>query len=399
MDRRNRRVFGVLFFSIFAAIMGVGVVVPLLPIYARSMGASGLYIGMIFGAFSLSRTFLLPFFGRLSDRRGRKPFIVCGLFCYALISLAFMLANSVEALIVVRFFQGIASAMIMPVSQAYVGDITPAGSEGLSMGLFNMSVFWGLSVGPLAGGMISDRFSLDAAFGCMGLLALTGCIASLLFLPSTHSEQVGSRPQAAFSWKLLLHDREIAALFGLRFAYTACIGIIWGFLPVFADSEFALTRSAIGVLVMLGVFISGLIHLPMGYLADRLNRPALILCGSLMVSAAILGFGWTRGFWSLFAVNVLFGIGGGVAMPALMALAVIKGNRTTAMGAVMGLLTMAHSMGMLAGALLAGVMMDFFELRHAFTLGCGVMLCGSLFFGIFHRGVRPADSKPQEELS
>jgi MFS family permease len=96
---------------------------------------------MIFGAFSLSRTFLLPFFGRLSDRRGRKPLIVCGLFCYALISLAFMGAGSVETLILVRFFQGIASAMIMPVSQAYVGDITPVGSEGLSMGLFNMSVF------------------------------------------------------------------------------------------------------------------------------------------------------------------------------------------------------------------------------------------------------------------
>jgi MFS family permease len=393
MDRRNRRVFGVLFFSIFSAIMGVGIVVPLLPVYARSLGASGFYIGMIFGAFSLSRTFLLPFFGRLSDRRGRKPFIVCGLLCYALISLAFMFASSVQALILVRFFQGVASAMIMPVSQAYVGDITPVGNEGLSMGLFNMSVFWGLSVGPLVGGMISDRFSLNAAFGCMGALALAGCIASQLLLPSVRSEQAVSRPQAAPSWKFLLHDREIAALFCLRFAYTACIGIIWGFLPVFADTEFGLTGSAIGVLVMLGVFISGLIHVPMGYLADRLNRPAMILCGSLMVSAAIFGFSWTRGFWSLFAVNVLFGVGGGVAMPALMALAVIKGNRSAAMGAVMGLLTMAHSMGMLAGALLAGVMMDFFQLRHAFALGCGVMLCGSLFFGILHRGAIAAGSR------
>ncbi|HSM75789.1 MAG TPA: MFS transporter [Desulfobacterales bacterium] len=394
MERRSRRVFGVLFLSIFAAIMGVGIVVPLLPVYARGMGASGIYIGMIFGAFSLSRTFLLPFFGRLSDRRGRKPFIVCGLLCYALISLAFMRAGSVETLILVRFVQGIASAMIMPVSQAYVGDITPVGNEGLTMGLFNMSVFWGLSVGPLIGGLINDRFNLDAAFGCMGLLALVGCLASLLFLPPTRSERVVSRVQAALSWKLLLCDREIAALFCLRFAYTACIGIIWGFLPVFADNAFALTSSAIGVLVMLGVFISGLIHVPMGYLADRFNRPAMILTGSLMVSAAILGFNWTRGFWSLFAVNVLFGIGGGVAMPALMALAVIKGNRTAAMGSVMGLLTMAHSLGMLAGALLAGVMMDLFELRHAFVLGSALMLCGSIVFGVLQRGGGPGLSKP-----
>lgn len=389
MDTRNRRVFGILFFSIFAAIMGVGIVVPLLPVYARSLGASGFYIAMIFGAFSLSRTFLLPFFGRLSDRRGRKPFIVFGLFCYALISLAFMFSGSVQTLILIRFFQGIASAMIMPVSQAYVGDITPVGNEGLSMGLFNMSVFWGLSVGPLAGGIINDRFSLDTAFGCMGVLALMGCLASLVYLPSTHSERAVNRPRAALSWKILLRDREIAALFCMRFAYTACIGIIWGFLPVFADSEFALTSSAIGILVMLGVFVSGLIHAPMGYLADRLHRPTMILCGGLMVSAAVFGFKWTQGFWSLFAVNVLFGVGGGVAMPALMALAVIKGNQNGAMGSVMGLLTMAHSLGMLVGALLAGIMMDLFELRHAFALGGGVMLCGIVSFGVLqHRRIR-----------
>ena len=103
-----------------------------------------------------------------------NPLIVAGLLCYALVSVAFVFSRNVEHLIVIRFLQGIASAMIMPVVQAYVGDITPPGREGFTMGLFNMSMFMGLSAGPLIGGLINDHFSLKIAFVCMGILALVG---------------------------------------------------------------------------------------------------------------------------------------------------------------------------------------------------------------------------------
>ncbi|MBW2575913.1 MAG: MFS transporter, partial [Deltaproteobacteria bacterium] len=76
MNKIDKKIFGTLFFSIFGTVTGVGIVVPLLPVYAHNLGASGIYIGLIFGSFSLSRTFLLPYFGRYSDKKGRKPFIV-----------------------------------------------------------------------------------------------------------------------------------------------------------------------------------------------------------------------------------------------------------------------------------------------------------------------------------
>ena len=392
MEKLDKKIFTTLFFSILAAVMGVGIVVPLLPVYAHDLGASGVYIGLIFGAFSLSRTFLLPYFGRLSDQKGRKPLIVTGLLAYALVSIAFIFSETVETLILLRFLQGIASAMIMPVSLAYVGDITPVGREGFSMGLFNMSVFIGLSIGPLMGGVIKDRFSLQGAFACMGVLAFLGFLLSFFFLPPTTSERVVNRKKKPIGWQHILKDRELAGLFLFRFTYTACIGIIWGFLPIFADSEFSLSSSSIGVLVMLAVFISGLIHTPMGILADRFNRVAMVAIGGVMTSAAILSFGWVRGFWELFLANVLFGLGGGVAMPALMALAVSKGNRADAMGAVMALLTMAHSMGMLIGSLLAGVTMDIFQLRQAFPFGSLIMMIG---VGVFIVCNHPTPEQPE----
>ena len=380
MNGIHRKIFGTLFFSIFIAVTGVGIVVPLLPVYAHDLGASGIYIGLIFGAFSLSRTVFLPYFGRLSDRKGRKPFIVIGLFSYAVISVAFILSRGVEQLIVIRFIQGITSAMIMPVVQAYVGDITPKGREGSIMGLFNMSLLIGLSAGPLIGGFVKDRISLEGAFICMGVLSITGFALSMFLLPPRSEEQVVKRGRVPVAWSRLISDPTIAGLFFFRMAYTACIGVIWAFLPVFADVEFSISASSIGLLVTLGVFVSGLGQIPMGWLADRFNRKVMMVLGGLVVSGAVYAFTLATGFWGLFAASVAFGIGGGIAMPPMMAAAVLWGSRSDAMGSVMAIITVGHSLGMLVGSLLAGVMMQWFELRQAFALGGLTMAVGIFVF-------------------
>ncbi len=135
MATSDRKIFGTLFFSLFTAVTGVGIVVPLLPVYAHELGAGGFAIGLIFGSFSLSRTFSLSYFGKKSDQNGRRPYIVTGLLAYTLISLAFMFSDSVETLIGIRFFQGIASAMMMPVIQAYVRHY-PGGQRRPHHGVF-----------------------------------------------------------------------------------------------------------------------------------------------------------------------------------------------------------------------------------------------------------------------
>lgn len=389
----NKKIFSTLFFSLLVTITGVGIVVPLLPVYARHLGASGLYIGLLFGAFSLSRTFLLPVFGRLSDRKGRKPFILAGLLAYALVSVAFILFTQVKHLIIIRFFQGIASAMIMPVIQAYVGDMTPKGREGFVMGLFNMSLFFGLSLGPVVGGVINDRFSLQAAFICMGVLALAGFGLSLALLPPTQAEVALRKGRTPLHWRAIVGDRIIAGLFAFRFAHTACIGIIWGFLPVLADTAFGLKSAQIGVLVMLGVLVSGVVQAPMGYLADRTSRKAMVTIGGLLAAVAVLYFRWAADYNALLATSVAFGLSGGLAMPAMMAVAVLKGQQTQSMGSVMAVLTVAHSLGMLVGALLAGLMMDWFELRVAFTLGAAIMVVGTTLFFLSVLG-KPIDARP-----
>lgn len=388
----QKKVFATLFVAILTTVTGAGIVVPLLPVYANDLGASGLYVGMIFGAFTLSRIFLLPVFGRLSDRRGRKPFIVAGLLSYTIISFAFIFSRTIESLIILRFIQGACSAMIIPVVQAYIGEITPEGSEGYSMGLFNLSMFLSLSLGPLLGGSIKDIWSLNTAFLWMSILSAIGLVLCAGLLPQVSREPGRCGKDDVTPWSELLTDKGLINLFVFRYAYTSCIGVIWCFLPLYAVQTFHLSGSQTGILVMLGVFISGLLQLPMGYVADRFNKAGMAIAGGCISAIGMWLPYHAEGFNDLLTAMIIFGLGGGIAMPAIMAIAVIKGEEKKAMGAVMSLMTVAHSFGMLTGAMVAGMTMDFYNLKFSFPCGTMMMTAGTVYFLISRRRTKAEEN-------
>lgn len=382
MNTQQNRIFYTLFFSVFCAVLGVGIVIPLLPVYAKQIGSSGLQIGLIFGAFSISRTLMLPFFGRRSDATARKPFIVFGLLSYTFVSVAFVYSTGVHTLIAIRFVQGIASAMILPVAQAYLGDLTLAGREGRTMGLFNLSMFAGLSLGPIAGGVISQHFDMDTAYFCMGVLSAAGFLMCLLLLPSSRQERQMNQRKPPAAWALLLADRELNTLMLLRFAHTSCIGMLWGFLPVYAGSVFGLSPMNTGTLVTMSVLVSGLLNWPMGVLSDRMSKKPLGILGGLIVAVSVATMIRAGGFWDLFWASAGFGIGGGMLTPAVMGMAVGCGSRMESMGSVMALMTVGHSTGMMVGSVSAGWIMDRWGITAAFGCMAALMAACTVWFGL-----------------
>jgi predicted MFS family arabinose efflux permease len=214
----------------------------------------------------------------------------------------------------------------------------------------------------------------------MGILAFVAFVFSYLFLPPVLQERVSTSRHKAKPWAVILSDPVMLGLFSFRFVYTTCVGVIWCFLPLFATTEFQLDSSATGTLVMLMVLIGGLFHTPMGYLADRINKPMMVIVGGFIIAVSMAIIEWADGFNFLLMAVLLFGLGGGISLPALSAMAVTEGKRVDALGSVMALLTMAHSMGMLLGSLIAGLTMDYFDLNHAFPVGAMIMLIGLGFF-------------------
>lgn len=378
----NVKIFVTLFLAVFATTMGAGLVVPLLPVYAHELGAGAFQIGLIFGAFSLTRTIFVPYFGRLADRKGKKPLLTAGLFIYFFLSLLYAASRSVESLILLRLGQGFASAMILPVAQAYVGMITPAQKEGRIMGLFNMSLYGGLSIGPLLGGVLNDLFNIRASFLSMGALTLLAFLLCLLLLPTENRsyKEKSRASKDSFSYMELLRTPSIFSLFAFRACFMTCIGIIWAFLPLLASTKLALSSSAIGVVIMTSVFVSGLFQVPMGYLADRFSKRALTIAGGILAVISVLYLNRASSFGELVLANGILGLAGGISFPAIMALGVIEGRRTNAMGSLMGLLALGHSLGMLAGPLLAGALLGFTSFGTVFILGAIILGVGTAVF-------------------
>ena len=380
MATRERNLLIVLLFAVFTTVLGVGMAVPLLPVHAHNLGATGVHIGLLSGAFAFSRLLCTPWFARRSDRGGRKGWIVSGLAAYAVISAALGRIDSVTGLIVARSIHGVASAILMPLIQAYVGDVTPPGREGRIMGIHGAVVLGGLGIGPVMGGLAHDHLGVRGAFTAMGILAATGAILCLALLPPYREERRARETRRPGPWRELLRDRCIAGLFLFRLCYVACIGLIWAFLPLYAASTHALSGTLAGTMVGIGVLASGLLNVPMGMVADRIDRRRLVTLGGLIAGYGVLSIGGANGAHQLAISSALFGIGGGIAMPAVMAMATRHGNHASAMGSVMALMTIAHSAGMMIGAMMGGIIADLATLRAAFPAGAMVMAAGTLVF-------------------
>ncbi len=365
--RMTRGLF-VLSLAIFATMLGNGVVIPFIPLYSQQFGAEGLTIGLLFGAHSASRTFLLPFIGRASDRRGRKAFLLWGLACYGAASVAFLLANSLFVLTLVMALQGVATAMVQPISMAYVGDLTPKGKEGTYSGYINTAFLGGVAGGPVLGGVVRDLYTMQASFMLLGLLSLLSLILLWLFLPEVHHE-AKTRTSTQLRVREMFSRTPLVGMAVFRLSYAAANAAIWVFVPLLAAGLLALSTSQIGLLISLNVLVSTVLQAPCGRLADRVkHKLTLIVIGGLVSAVSLALFPFAATYWHLVVLNLLVGAAFGLAYPAHMAIA-MENARGFGMGTVMSLLLTVHSFGMTVGPMLFGLVSDFYSLSGVFYSG------------------------------
>ncbi len=357
----------ILSLAIFSTMLGNGIVVPFLPLYAQQFGAAGLGVGFLFSAHSAARTFLLPLIGKASDRRGRKGFLLTGLLFYTLASVGYLLANSMVALILIMAFQGVATAMVQPVAMAYVGDLTPKGKEGTYTGYINTAFLGGVAGGPLLGGIIKDLFNMQASFLLMGVLSLLALLLLLFFLPEARDHRTAANTVAP-PLREILSCRPIVGVVCFRLGYAFANAITWVFVPLLAAHILPLKTAQIGLLISLNVIVSTLLQAPCGRLADRVNKASLIGIGGLVSAVALGVFPVSSSFWHLLLLSLLAGAASGLAFPPHVALA-MENAPGFGMGTVMSLLLTVHSLGMMVGPVLFGFIADHYSLSSVFYSG------------------------------
>lgn len=365
-----------LLFAVFVSMLGVGIISPILPVYAEMMGAGGFAIGIIFGLFSLSRSIVMPVYGRISDLKGRKIFIIVGLSAYCVLSFAYVAADTIFALALVRLFHGLASAATIPIVMAYVGDLSPEGEEGRLMGLYTTVLLLGFGSGPVIGGIVKDALGMNAAFYIMGLLVFIGLLLVVFFVDEPEGR---GKVSEKYPFREIMDNKMIRALFIFRLANSVGRSAIFAFLPIFGHNLLSLSGTSIGILLSAVVIVASLFQVPSGILADRISRIGLVVTGGILNALCLMAIGFCKSFASLAVVVAFIGLSGAIALPALTALAVGEG-RTIGMGSVMGIFNFAMSLGQSFGPFAAGYMMSVSGVRAPFYFAGAVAMLGTGYF-------------------
>jgi len=373
----------VLQLSIFVAMLGLGIVGPIMPIYAETFGATFIQIGLLSSVWSISRFLFATPAGRLSDSASKKLVIQGGLMVYTLVSLLYIFAADFNQLLAFRFIHGIGSAMASPIAMAYAAELAPQGQEGKYMGTMNLAMFLGMGIGPLIGGTLTDMFSLSAPFYVMCALTALSLLAATVFLPNERGAQsaIGVKRPPLIE---VLKNKVLLACFLYRAVNSIGISSIMGFLSLYMvsnipDGGLGLTLTEAGTVLSVGQIAGALMQRPSGDLADRYNKNHLIIIGGLVGSVGMALFVYSVTFWHVMAARLIFALGTALISPALSSIAAIEG-RVYGAGTTMSALDSAMSLGMMVGPLISGVLADLFTMRPIFWVGSGITFVGIIIF-------------------
>jgi MFS family permease len=383
LAEKSLNAFRVLLLSVFMAMVGLGIISPIMPNYASDLGATGVYIGLIYSGFSLSRALLQTPVGRLADTYSKKKIIVAGLIIYTIISVVYTYVTSPEMLIIVRVFHGVGSSMMMPVAMAYAMNMTPKGEEGKYMGYLNTALFSGFGAGPFIGGYIYENYSTAMVFNTMSVLVAISLILTVLLVPDEESLGVKRREKPVPISKIL-GNRTLSSILIYRAVNALGRGTIMSFLPLFAVQILGLSSTYIGIILSTGIFLNAFLQTPMGILADRVNKSKLLIGGGLVGAVGYFYMVQTGTIAEIFVARMIVSIGGALSLPAVTAIMAEEG-RELGSGSTVGVFNTAMSIGQIVGPVFSGYLLDVYGMGSVFYFSGVISVLSVIAFWVISR--------------
>jgi DHA1 family multidrug resistance protein-like MFS transporter len=374
--------------AMFISLLGLGIVIPLLPVYAENLGAGGVAIGLMVAGFSISRGLLQPLIGGLSDKHGRKQFLIGGLLVYAIVGLLFPLATSVEHLVLIRILHGVGAAMIAPIAMSYIGDLAPPEEEGRYMGIFNIALFSGIGLGPVVGGVFKDSFGFNSAFYSMAAASAVALALLLVMLPSEAGETRPPRPPILTTMRRMMHSSRVMGVLLSRMSTMVIVVPTFAFLPILMTDIMDASGTQIGIVIASRTLVNATLQVPAGRVVDRSDKVNTLVVSSLVVVAAATSIAFANTFWQLILIFLILGAAEAFIWPTLGALAMIEG-RTYGQGSMMGVFNMSMSAGIFVGSIGAGLMVDTAGIRWVFPAVASALLVATIVSAAMIRAAPP----------
>ena len=372
----NRRALAILFMTLFLMMLGVGIIIPNLAYRAQALQASALQISLLFTLYSLMQFLCAPLWGRFSDRAGRKPVLLLGLFGNAAGLALYGVSSTLPMLYAARALSGFMSSAALPSAMAYVADVTDDRSRGKGMGYLGAAMGLGFIFGPALGGLLS-RFGHGMPFLAAAALNLLTCMLAGLLL----RESLGARVSPADTppadagvaaavpglaeapiaidtgvgrpWPLRALGSPLLPFYLVAFFVTFAMAALESIFPLFIQARFGFGAHDMGAMFL---FMGTAVFLVQGILLGRLiqwmGEENVMLSGLLVNALGFLLVVAASGRISLTAALLVSGVGNQVMRPTNASL--ITKRTTRGRGAAIGIMDSFDSAGRILGPIVAG---------------------------------------------
>jgi len=382
----QKKYLGLLFVIMFLMMLGFGIIIPILPYFAESMGASSFEIGLLFAIYNIMQFIFAPIWGKLSDRIGRKPLILVGLLGFAITFILFGLSTSYAEMLIYRLFGGIVSAAAIPTVTAMVADLFPPEERAKGMGVIGAGIGLSFVFGPAIGGLLGE-VNPSYPFYASGIVAL------LTFLFVTVSLPESLPPEKRADVKREKRNNPLTALFGsmaLLYNIVFIVSLTFSGLEttfaLYINDLYGLTSKELGYMFLVMGIIAAIVQGGMiGRMVKKWGEAAVLSVGLLLYAIGFISILLADSFWG-FALNLsLFGAGQGMIRASATSL--ITQRTTQGQGVTSGTMSSMDSLGRILGPLLGGalyawhasgpfltgfvlilVMLILFRSRHLYTV-------------------------------
>lgn len=379
----------VLFLTILVNLIGFGIIIPLLPFYATSYGASPLMIGLLFASFSVSQLFAAPLLGEWSDRWGRRPILILSLIGTTVSFVMLALATDLWMLFAARIIDGLSGGNITT-ARAYIADVTTEEDRAKSYGFLGAAFGLGFILGPALGGFFS-HISYTAPIWVAALVSLGATALAWVWLPETLHR---ARAASGSPWQAL---RDIAGrsqlriLLGVDFIYWMSFAVYQTTFALFGANRFGFDAARTGYFLsafgFLGVIVQGGL---VGPIVKRLGERRTLTAGLLL---AAIGWGGSALTYSLpiFVLLLIPGaMGIGLCNATLSAL-ISQSAGADEQGRVQGAAGALESIGRAAGPVWGNGALEYFGEGAAYGAAAVLLIGASVLIGSY----KPAPRAPR----
>ena len=363
----------------FASYFATSLRLPVVPLFAVTLGATTSEVGFINSSFLLTCSLLALPLGLVGDRWGRKRIIGIGLIIAAATSMLLYWSRTPLQLIGISLGFGVGLAMIGPSLMAQVADISPKTHLGRAYGWYTMSIYTAMSLGPAVGGILAHAWGYRPVFLVVAL-ALFLLLGPVLLIFPRSRPQIGITTQDALAMLVRegWQNHALQGCWAVTLGSCIALGVFFTFFPLYA-LQHELNAGQIGAVFAAQAVVNALSRLPLGKISDRADKTGLALWGFLGLSVVLVGFGLTHTLTAFIILAMVSGAVQGLGFTPLGALiseVVPEGSRGLAMGGY----NTAIYLGMMLGAAGMGPVIQKLGFETGFFLAAAINLLFTLIF-------------------